>query len=727
MESNRIFLDELLVNIFGNLNVTDLTAISTVCKQWNRVSKSPGLWRKLVLLQWPTQRFLYKRASTSSLRWRKVYMDLCMKSWYSPDNMKYFISCKTVEDELVSAELRKAMFEKMSVVSQKWLHVYPYESDNSTSQSFDKNAELYYDISQLKWTFLDRRRGYMGELFPSHKLRAIKRNKKIRHIRTYQVIPSCLVLYRWLCLFRAYATAEDGLTFYRIWRFRLKHLETGKIFEIYDWKAAMNTTFSNGEPTDSIYCNDALELLDVLSHQHFIMHPFGYSTSLSSNASKYLACACAGGIPRPQDHPKKREHRKRKIGVDSASCQNILVMDRTSDRVKSPIEIADSDDAESRSVKNKYQCNVLSPLASPIARNTSSQSFTYDRQCFSRQSSCSSIFSDTEDSERSEKESDVESECEAVETGYTSNCEYFIVTTHSFDIEEQHSIQASVSDGWLVTHKPMPNSCAVLFNSTDGFWYLPTYAASNNSHRKVSLQTSRLNHSRSSSDVSMQSQSDSNVDVSKDNLPIKRCFTGHNIFPSKIKDANKNRQSSNPNLSQPGTSSSLQSKDRAESCLLLSSESLKSATNASSASTTETAFGLEHKYEAIPSCLALYRLICLFDLNCSMYRGTNDSSVWSVKMLHKKTGGIMQLQDYNGWFQVHVSSEMPCHVTQNDSAGESADDDETTTTTTESSIGTARDLAFNASEFKAAVLQVLNLLVDDRFSHPYGTVAGSVA
>ncbi len=77
----------------------------------------------------------------------------------------------------------------------------------------------------------------------------------------------------------------------------------------------------------------------------------------------------------------------------------------------------------------------------------------------------------------------------------------------------------------------------------------------------------------------------------------------------------------------------------------------------------------------------------------------------------------------SGWFQVHVSAT----ATLAESGGESADEEEgAATTTTDSSI-TARDSAFDVAEFKDAVLQVLGLLMDDNFSHPYGTVAGSVA
>ena len=67
------------------------------------------------------------------------------------------------------------------------------------------------------------------------------------YVRPYQVIPSCLVMYRWLCMFPSYATDESGLTFYRVWRFRLKHVQSGLVFELCDWKAAMSSTFSKGK------------------------------------------------------------------------------------------------------------------------------------------------------------------------------------------------------------------------------------------------------------------------------------------------------------------------------------------------------------------------------------------------------------------------------------------------------------------------------------------------
>ena len=77
-----------------------------------------------------------------------------------------------------------------------------------------------------------------------------------------------------------------------------------------------------------------------------------------------------------------------------------------------------------------------------------------------------------------------------------------------------------------------------------------------------------------------------------------------------------------------------------------------------------------------------------------------------------------------GWFQVFLSLEFPL-VHQKDESGGESDDDEATSTTASSQ--SYRDLSFDAAEFKAAVIQILNLLMDEKFSHPYGTVAGSVA
>lgn len=636
MEEENVFLDEILEKILQFMNAKDLIRISLVCKQWLRISRAPKLWKRHVLRKWPSQRFLYENINERSLEWYNVYQEFDQKSWFSPDDMKYFICCKTFADEPVTGELRQAMFYKMNCVSQKWLQVFPYEHDDNNYR-FDKNAELYYDTTKLKWVFLDRRRGYIGDLFPSQKLKTIRKNKKTRHIRPYQVIPSCLVLYRWLCLFRAFASAEDGLTFYRIWRFKLKHYETGMVFEIYDWKAAMNTTFSNGMPGNTTFRDDALELLDLLTHPQFIMHPLGPQPVLNKFNS-YLACAAAGGISRPQ--LLRQNTPRKKLKAKSPSIKEGKIINDDSKHFKA---ICDSDDEsqnrDKRAVRRKVSPKPRSSISPISPRTGCSSTFAHENQSYSRQSSCSSALSDTEGSER---ESDFESECENPEFGYIVNCEYFIIGAHSLDIEEQHSIQASISDGWMVTHKTRTFSIQVRYNSNDGVWY---FAEENDTESSLAGAAMALREFQQISPrivpYHSRSQSDNVLQLDTKYQVIRRPSSSLNVRAFSPEQKPRNEELLSPAISP------LMQQDAMGSQISLSSNA---STALSSALTFEIGSDVDNSqpWETIPSCLALYRLICLFDLNCSMYKSDDDSSAWSVKMLHKKTGGIVNFRDYNG-------------------------------------------------------------------------------
>ena len=270
-----VFLDEILLHIFGYLDATTLTRLSPVCKQWRNIAHTPSLWRRLILLRWPSQKFLFEKVSLSSVNWMKTYQDLWLRGNFSPDDMKYFISCRVAGDELTVTELREAMFLHMAEVMMKWDIPDLFEQDHArNAPNFNKSFELFFDTHDLKWTFIDKRREYIDDLF-SCKLKTTK--LQARYIRPYQVIPSCLMMFRWLSLFRTHVTDETGLTFYRIWRYRLKHRKTALHFEVFDWKAAMSCTLSNGSPTTAAFREDALELLNVLTHPNFIMHPMGVS------------------------------------------------------------------------------------------------------------------------------------------------------------------------------------------------------------------------------------------------------------------------------------------------------------------------------------------------------------------------------------------------------------------------------------------------------------------
>ena len=397
----------------------------------------------------------------------------------------------------------------------------------------------------------------------------------------------------------------------------------------------MNSTFSNGMPNNDAYRDDALELLDLLSHSHFLMHPLG----LPTNAGKYLACPTAGGMPRPSSHFGKSVRRKRKIRALSPSMVGASISEPGIFKYPSePLEPEEDNMAERRGVRRKVSSSIISPSL-PLSRSGSAALFTFGKQCFSRQSSSGSLMSDTEDSERSEKESDVDSECEAIDTGYVSNCEYFIVTTQSFDIEEQHSLQASISDGWMVTRKPSSCTVPVFYRSNDCCWGFSNDRPAKFQNNVLSNMPS--NHSRSNSDISIQSES--NDSMQSDHLPTKRSFLLG--APLKSKTVNQNQSSAAPGdlLSPPASPLFYPVRESGKM------EQFASFGNTASNKPLELGESFDSDLiEPMPSCLALYRLICLFDINCSMYNTLDESSAWSVKVLHKKTGGVVNFQDYNG-------------------------------------------------------------------------------
>lgn len=309
------FLDEILLHIFGYFDGTTLAKMLLVCKQWRNIAKTPSLWRRLVLIRWPSQRFLYEKASLSHINWINTYQELTLRGNFSPDEMKYFICCRVSGDELTETELRENMFFHMAETMMKWAVPDTFQQeDEFNTPGFNKNFELFFDTHDLKWTFIDKRREYIDDLFSCK----TKTSTPARFIRPYQVIPSCLVMFRWLCLFRAYVTEEIGLTFYRIWRYRLKHRATGMNFEVYDWKAAMSCTLSNGSPTCASFREDAIELLSILTHPNFLMHPLGVSTrkelyfplpkGVSGRCHSATSSLSSGGVTSPRSPLTRREN-----------------------------------------------------------------------------------------------------------------------------------------------------------------------------------------------------------------------------------------------------------------------------------------------------------------------------------------------------------------------------------------------------------------------------------
>lgn len=483
-----VFLNEILVHIFDYLDALSLTKVCTVCKQWESVSKTPRLWRRLVLQKWPSQNFLYLNVPLTCTNWLKVYQDLYFRGKFSPDDQRYFICCRVGEDELEADELRSAMMAQMTKVTKKWTIAEPFEADdNRNFPIFNCNFDFYYDTHDFKWKFIDKRQEYIEDLM-GYKLSS-KLQRKSRFIRPYQVMPSCLLLYRWLSLFRSMGSDEHGLTFYRIWRYHLKHKDSGLLFEVCDWKAAMSCSFLKGKPSAGTYMDDCLDLMNVLSHPHFIMHPQGLPHGVFRFAS----------LLSPQ------------VGISRQASVSSLISN-------SPRSLAGSTNTlDSKLSDSKVWLWTLS------GTDSDDESLVND------------------------------------DSGYYSNCEYFISVSH-WDIEEQHTIQTSVAESWTfgqLTDKPQ---LYLSFDAVEENWYFYSYGYDT---KETGNDPSTLTENMSK------------------HILVNSEFHGLNTEP-------------------------------------------------------------------IPSCLALYRLICLFDLVNHNYSCLEESSLWSIMLTHNATGSFLCLKDKNG-------------------------------------------------------------------------------
>ena len=274
-------------------------------------------------------------------------------------------------------------------------------------------------------------------------------------------------------MFRSFVVPDNGLTFYRIWRFRIKHIETNMVFELCDWKAASSSTFSNGRPNVSSFRDDAMELLQILTHPHFIMHPLGLNQRIERLFSSAIRASAGGSVSsssnKRQQNPyssKKRRHLEplspqvqagRNFGMQLYEKPMFPDIEEKLERWRARRKAHYLSRHSPSTNFTNYPFDNLSKFylerTSSVASNLSTSSGcstlrsadeTSETETDSQQElSQTAGSSDTSDS----------SEFDFYENGYVSNCEYFISNTDSFDsIEEQHSMQASIADLWQV-HK----------------------------------------------------------------------------------------------------------------------------------------------------------------------------------------------------------------------------------------------------------------------------------
>ena len=292
-------------------------------------------------------------------------------------------------------------------------------------------------------------------------------------------------------MFRSFVVPDNGLTFYRIWRFRIKHIETNMVFELCDWKAASSSTFSNGRPNISSFRDDAMELLQLLTHPHFIMHPLGLNQrierlfffAIRASAGGSVSSSSSSNRQQNSYSSKKRRHLEplspqvqagRNFGNQLYEKPMFPDIEEKLERwrARRKAHYLSRHSPSTNITNNPFDSLVALPRTSSVASNLSTSSGcstlrsvgeTSETETDSQQElSPTTGGSDTSDS----------SEFDFYENGYVSNCEYFISNTESFDsIEEQHSMQASIADLWQIKNEDVDDWCQEKVGGKAAFFF----------------------------------------------------------------------------------------------------------------------------------------------------------------------------------------------------------------------------------------------------------------
>ena len=514
--------------------------------------------------------------------------------------MKYFIVCKLSETILDSNELHHAVFKVMEEVNAQWEKPRLFELEETSPRFFNSNMELYYDTHALKWVFVDRRREYVDDSFTIRLNQDRMLSRQMRYIRPYQVMASCVMMYRWLILFKYMFTEDVGLAFYRIWRYRLKHSETGFIFETYDWKAAMSSTFSHGCPVSTKFRDDGLAVLDLLSSPFFVTHPLG---------NMYKICY---EVPFPvySESVFSSENVSRSSSIE------------TLDSIKSEPKLAEclvtpkAGEFSISPLPNRKAGEYANIPALPTKGVT--PSFSWDTL-----SSYSS---------KSAHDEDQESEDNGDDYGYFCNCDYFIHRS-SWEYEEQQVIQAEIATKWETTINDPQPTFELVFDSYQEKW-LFYYHDSKSFKNQKKLNRPIIEKSLESAKLIRESPDDK--------LDAESALETAESAP-------ENADSASMNNRQIADSASV------GTCVVRSDISVPDCISAVTASVSGTSTETEQcnmtaGQEAMPSSLTLYRLICLFDLASPQYKSSEECCVWSVCLQHRLTRGTVQLKDLNGTY-----------------------------------------------------------------------------
>lgn len=536
--------------------------------------------------------------------------------------MKYFITCKLVETTFDSDELRQAVFHAMEDVTSCWEKPKLFELEETSPRFFNSNMELYYDTHDLKWVFVDRRREYVDDSFTIRLNQDRMTSRQMRFIRPYQVMASCVMMYRWLILFRYMFTEDVGLAFYRIWRFRLKHSNTNFIFETYDWKAAMSSTFSHGCPMSTKFRDDGLAVLNMLSSPFFVTHPLGntykiqyeiafpvYSESVfsSENVSRSSSLETLDSI--------KSEHK----------MADALVIPKANELSATP----KAGEFLIRLMPGELSVSLPTPKAGDVSVLQKAGEFS-GTVVVAPKGITHSFSSDTLSSysERSANDDDQESEDNGDDCGYFCNCEYFIHRS-SWEYEEQQLLQAEMATKWeTIMDHPQP-TFELVFDSYEEKWLFVRYNPTN------LKRPGKLNRQLVEKSLELAKQ------IREEDAVIDEAASA-SINNLEIVDSTSTNETEHP-ADLALTRTCVLTKD---TCVSECAAKADASIPGTSSDTEQTNYGLGQ--EAMPSSLTLYRLVCLFDLASPQYKSSEECCVWSVCLQHRLTRGIVQLQDLNG-------------------------------------------------------------------------------
>jgi len=148
-----------------------------------------------------------------------------------------------VEPRYIQERNKDSIYTKASRITDKW-------EPSNQDEGINGNVRPIYTVATGKFSFKDQ-----DSPFHDDKTRGM-----------YEVIPSSLLLYRLLCLYKAEVITEGPDGYKCIWWITLKHKATGDKLTLGEWKGAAGiwTSYYSLKELPSSFKKDILSLLNLL-------------------------------------------------------------------------------------------------------------------------------------------------------------------------------------------------------------------------------------------------------------------------------------------------------------------------------------------------------------------------------------------------------------------------------------------------------------------------------